>query len=403
MPIWETKKGAVSQGHALDPVYVDRIGSNFHGAYGQPITQRVLNDQQAEISQIFQPAAHNATLSEIFASAQVLFPELHALTVEGGHCKRPPQIKYFPAPSVNRFPPPAPLDSRPSQSRLTFRVPSPSGPLLPTLGSVKVVILKGAWNIVRQPSELNTIIRALPSIQELHCTYHAPKTDAYTTMSVALRASTFPPTIRHLNICLEGLYAKNASSLAKWRKVYPTHHICRDIGTTAPQLESLTYTGRLCGALFSTAIKAAEQIRHGSTRLKRIDLIVQNVCRDVNANNDGTGIHNLAFIQAFEILVIQAVRALAAYAEVKYMRIRFIDLDSPDPLINPSFHLEGNKAWGFWSPEILGLLDTARPEVQFEGARLEDAYREVDLGTGRKSHSMEYYTAIAQSLGRGLI
>ncbi|KAL9103474.1 MAG: hypothetical protein Q9163_001470 [Psora crenata] len=404
VPIWETKKGVVCQRHAPDLPGVESRSSIFRGTFGQPIAQGIINDQQAEVSQIFQPATHNATLSEIFGAAQVLFPELHALTIEGGHCKRPPQIEYFLAQPTNSFLQTGPSGSPSSQPKLPPPLPPSPHRSLPSLSSVKVFILKGAWNIIRQPSELDIIHRALPNIQELHCIYHAPKTDAYTTMSTALRADIFPLTIRHLNICLEGLYTKNTSSLAKWRKVYPAYHICRDIGSMMTQLESLAFTGRVCGALFSTAVKAAEQMRAGFVRLKRVDVIVQNVCRDASASNDGTGIHNWPFIQAFEVLVIQAMRALAVFPEVKYMRIRFIDLDSPDPLLNPIFHLEGNKAWGFWSTEILGLLHTARPEVRFEGAQHESAYRGLSLrGGSRRSHSVEHYSEMAQSLGRVLL
>ena len=368
----------------------------------QPISRMALDDQQQDVSHIFRPASQNATLSEIFASAQLLFPELHALTVEAGHCKRPPQIKYFQAQDQPS------LDSQASSSYMAlpsshFSIPFPSGPSLSVLPSVKVLILKGAWNIVRQAPELKKITDALPNIQELHCTYHTPKTDAYTTMCISLRPRNFPNTIRHINICLEGLYAKNPSSLAKWRKVYPDHHICRAIGSLAPQLESFAYTGRVCGTIFSTASKEAENFRSGTTRLSRIDIVVQNICRDVHSNNDGTGIHNWPFIQGFELLIIQAMRMLALYVDVNFMRIRFIDLDSPDPLLNPSFHLEGNQAWGFWSEEILNLLRAARPNVVFDKAFLSGAYPEVNSPGGRKSHSIDYYCAIAQGSGRGLL
>ena len=95
---------------------------------------------------------------------------------------------------------------------------------------------------------------------------------------------------------------------------------------------------------------------------------------------------------------------LASYLEVNFIRIRFIDLDSPDPLLNPSFHLEGNRAWGFWSEELLHLLSSARPDTRFEGAVIESPFPEIDyFAGGRKSHSIEYYSAIAQGLGRGVL
>ena len=388
------------QRHAPDLGRIDPTGSVFVTTLGQPITRGVLNDQQAEVSQMFRPASKNATLSEIFATAQFLLPELHALTIEAGHCKRPPQIRYFPAQISRSLPSSSDLPSPTTR----FRVPFSPRPSLPDLPFVKVLILKGAWNIIRQAAELNIIHRSLPNIQELHCIYHSPKTDAYITMCTAFCPHNLPSSIKHLNICLEGLYAKNPSSLTKWRKVYPEHHICRTLGSLAPQLESLTYTGRVCGSLFSTALKEAERFRSGTARLSRIDIVVQNICRDINANNDGTGIHNWPFIQGFETLVIQAMRVLAAYSDVNFLRIRFIDLDSPDPLLNPSFHLEGSRAWGFWSEEILRLLYATRPNARFEGAVVEGPFPEVDHFPGvRKSHSIEYYGAIAQGLGRGIL
>lgn len=255
--------------------------------------------------------------------------------------------------------------------------------------------------MVRSSADFFTIATALPSLREFHCTYHKPKTGAYRAICDSL-AYNFPPTITSLNLCLEGLYTKNTSSLKKWRKLYPTHHICRNLGAVAPQLESLTYTGRVCGAIFSTAVKAAEQTRGSCTRLKSIDIVVNNVCRDLTSNNDGTGMHNFAFIQAFEALVVQGVRALQTYTSVKNMRIRFIDLDSPAPQLNPMFHLEGNRAWGLWSEEILSLLREARPDVRFLGwpGKLMDGGEEVmerDATGLRRSIGVEYYKAMAQA------
>lgn len=48
------------------------------------------------------------------------------------------------------------------------------------------------------------------------------------------------------------------------------------------------------------------------------------------------------------------------------MRIRFIDLDTPCPLLNPYFQLRGNECTGIWSEEILALLEKGRPGVGFE-------------------------------------
>ena len=397
-----------------------------------------------EATAAFQLASKNATMDEIFGCAQVLFPFLCALTIEGGHCKHPPKVRYFrndehTDPSPNQFlkdvilPPyfDRPVDSRnptfslpdyylPSrdsqmlttQNSETIFLSSPSSPPAPheqcrlsALPNIKTLILKGAWNIIRSPCDFSTLVSALPSLREFHCTYHKPKTGAYKAICDSLKYD-FPATITHLNLCLEGLYTKNASSLSKWRKVYPEYHVCRNLGAVAPQLESLIYTGRVCGALFSTAVKAADQARGDCSRLKSIDIVVNNVCRDPCAHNDGTGIHSWPFIQAFEALVLQAVRSLQSYTALKNIRIRFIDLDSPTPLLNPMFHLEGDKAWGFWSDEILRILREARPQVQFgitpkmttdeESVILVNEFNE----TGKyRCLSVEYYRAMAQASG----
>lgn len=149
-------------------------------------------------------------------------------------------------------------------------------------------------------------------------------------------------------------------------------------------------------------------MRTGCTRLRTIDIVVNNVCREHGAHNDGTGIHNWPFIQAFELLVLKAVRSLQAYTKITNMRIRFIDLDSPAPLLNPMFHLEGGRAWGLWNEEILGALREARPQVRFgvssnalvdEEAELLDRHMAVS-GLGRyRCMTSDYYRAMAHGGG----
>ena len=405
----------------------------FHAFQGLAINaNRTEDGQPAQTA--FQLASKNATVDEIFGYAQVLFPYLCALTIEGGPCKRPPKVRYFRnantisaaqnlrsavtiSSSVGTIDSsilaslmltflqenresnsPISQQSRPLASPLLQRFVEPQ---LPRLPNTKTLILKGAWNMVRSSADFSTFATALPSLREFHCTYHKPKTGAYRAICDSL-AQGFPPTITRLNVCLEGLYTKNPSSLKKWRKLYPAHHICRNLGAVAPQLESLTYTGRVCGAIFSSAIKAAEQTRTSSTRLQSIDIVINNVCRDPTTNNDGTGMYNFAFIQGFEALVVQGVRALHTYTSVKSMRIRFIDLDSPAPQLNPMFQIEGNRAWGLWSEEILSLLREARPEVRFLGwpGKLMNGAEEVldSHHTGlKRSVGVEYYKAIAQA------
>lgn len=432
VPIWEMRLGQPQQRFMVNPVS-DGQFSLFHAFQGLAINANRTEDGQLAPT-AFQLASKNATIDEIFACAQALFPYLCALTIEGGHCKRPPKVRYFReaniinalqnlrsvvtipsgigtidsriiTPSMPTF-----LPENPHFNSPILHQPQPFTPSsfqqiiesqLPRLSNTKTLILKGAWNMVRSSADFSTLAIALPSIREFHCTYHKPKTGAYRAICDSL-AYDFPPTITSLNLCLEGLYTKNASSLKKWRKLYPTHHICRNLGAVAPQLESLSYTGRVCGAIFSSAIKAAEQTRGSCTRLKSIDIVVNNVCRDPTSNNDGTGMYNFAFIQGFEALVVQGVRVLQTYTSVKNMRIRFIDLDSPAPQLNPAFHLEGSRAWGLWSEEILSLLMEARPGVTFLGwpGKLIDGGEEAleKNTTGlRRSVGVEYYKAMAQA------
>jgi hypothetical protein len=70
-----------------------------------------------------------------------------------------------------------------------------------------------------------------------------------------------------------------------------------------------------------------EQLRGGST-LKSLDIVVKNCCRRKPNWNDGTGISNWTFIQAFESLVVAGVQSLDILDALKYLRVRFIDLDS---------------------------------------------------------------------------
>ena len=441
MPIWEARPG---RSHS-------RFGAEQHSNVGGPTLLRAFQGLAVganssggiqDASALFQLASQNATIEDIFGCAQVLYPGLCALTVEGGHCKRPPKVQYFRGDVEDRpsrkiqakaCETPTPTGQKNDESNLNSinqsmlelpqispplgaaysSTPSPSSPCsvqsLPTLPHTKTLILKGAWNIVRSPADFAVLVSALPSLREFHCTYHKPKTMAYATMYESL-ALNFSSTITHLNLCLEGLYTKNASSLKKWRKLYPMRHICRSLGAMTPRLESLTYTGRVCGTLFHAAQFAAEAARQHCPKLKAIDIVVNNVCRDPKTHNDSTGIYNWAFIQLFESLVIHAVRSLQVYTIVRTMRIRFIDLDSPAPLLNPMFHLEGDRAWGIYSDEICKALTQSRPKVQWGNLPGEYGY-DAPLGSPdqavhqchlRGDHrvvSVAYYKAMARAGG----
>ena len=431
VPIWEMRAGRPQQAFMADSSPEERY-SLLQSFQGLTISLHRTEDGPPAPT-AFQLASENATIDEIFGCAQKFFHCLCALTIEGGHCKRPPKVRYFrstnmidalqaPKSGISISSGCSTIDSRiitPSMPNFlqekdqfdqpVLHKPQPLAPhvsqqilklQLPCLLGTKTLILKGAWNMIRSSVDFSILATAMPSIREFHCTYHKPKTGAYSAICDSL-AYNFPPTITSLNLCLEGLYTKNTSSLNKWRKLYPNHHICRNLGAVAPQLESLTYSGRVCGAIFSSAVKAAGQLCGSSPRLKSIDIVVNNLCRDPTSNNDGTGMYNFAFVKGFEALVVQGVRLLQTYTSVKNMRIRFIDLDSPAPQLNPAFHLEGNRAWGLWSEEILSLLREARPGVKFLGwpgksIRGGEEVLERDATGPKRSIGMEYYRAMAQ-------
>lgn len=441
VPIWEMKPGRYNEGlHGEQRA--ERNGLTFVRAFQGLAINPSSGGDLHQATSAFQLASKNATLEEIFRCARLLFEGLCALTIEGGHCKHPPQVQYFRrariSPYKARY---ASVHSRTSSYESDFGTTNPSLPRsesqlpvspcwsrsietsptlfsntssldtpfrLPVLPTTKTLILKGAWNMIRCHEDFKLLTPALPSLRELHCTYHKPKTMAYAAMDESLRVD-FPPTITHINLCLEGLYTKTASSLKKWRKLYPYRHICRTLGAVAPQLESLTYTGRVCGCLFSAAVSAANETRQTCSRLKSIDIVVNNVCRDPNTHNDGTGIHNWPFIQAFEKLVLQGIRSLHTYTGVRIMRIRFIDLDSLAPLLNPMFHLEENHAWGIYSDEILRALLDVRPNVHYGKLLGEVGYDSpltVEDETSQTSQqhtgkyrcvSMDYYKMLANA------
>lgn len=132
-----------------------------------------------------------------------------------------------------------------------------------------------------------------------------------------------PRNLTHLNLCLEGDYRREAVSPSFVRKVQQKTHFCVDMAKSIPTLEHLTYTGRVCHFFFDVAAKLSSA---RTTRLKTIDLVVKNCCRPNFQWNDGSGITDLAFIQAFEALVTSGVKSLKVLAKLEFLRIRFIDL-----------------------------------------------------------------------------
>ncbi|KAL2369910.1 hypothetical protein, variant 2 [Blastomyces gilchristii SLH14081] len=298
----------------------------------------------------FRFSSRNATLQQIFCHVSYFFPHARILTLEGGHCKKPPMIRHF--------------DNDPwGQS---------GEESLEVLPNIQTFVMRGAWNIMRDYRHWCNLAKALPNLREWDCAYAKRKLEAHVTISKAL--ANFPRTITRLDISLEGFYNK-ASSHSRWfGTVHAEPHLCQLLGAIAPQLESLTFTGKVCACLFKHA-RAAMLTSHAASRLKSVDLVVKSCCREQPSHDDGSpmlndlsGITNINFINSFEKLVVAAVRSLDAFVTLNHMRIRFIDLDSASPLglLNPYFQLVDNKCIGLWSETILDALHGARQHAEFE-------------------------------------
>lgn len=336
----------------------------------------------------------NATLEEIYSCSKVLFPEACALTIEGGHCKKSRKVQHFRTNSsdfcVQRVAKAAAETPQTADLQLHRRFPEHP--------KVSTLILKGSWNIIRCAADFQYLAVALPSIREWHCVYAKPKTDAYKAMCGALRS--LPATITRVNLCLEGLNGKQPSTLSKWRKLFPEFHVCRDLGRILPQLESLAYSGHICNLFFKSA-NATAAVRRDKSRLRSLDLFVRNVCRDSTEIDEFPPcIYNWPFIQAFENLVLEAIASLDYHPDLEYVRIRFLDLDCPRPLVLPYWHYENNTSTGVWSTKILAALDASRRKPSYSITADVDLFRGLAAGLTSsarpKSLHIEEYEALAR-------
>jgi hypothetical protein len=143
-----------------------------------------------------------------------------------------------------------------------------------------------------------------------------------------------PQHLTHLNVCLEADYRRENVSPLFFRKVALKTHFCSEMAKAIPTLEHLAYTGRVCHHFFDNAAKLSNP---RDSRLKSVDLIVKNVCRPNFPWNDGSGITDMAFIMAFEALVISGAKALDRLAALEFLRIRFIDLGNY-PCLTQNLH-----------------------------------------------------------------
>ncbi|TAQ91151.1 hypothetical protein B7494_g507 [Chlorociboria aeruginascens] len=309
--------------------YIPRIPSTTPE---RPIPTR----QSSELGNIisYQSPSNNCTLEEAFRFIQVTFAEACILTLEGGNRKKPPMVQHF-------------LNDGKDQS-------------LPMICTIQTLVCKGQWNLLRSNEDFQNIVKALPNLNEWHGSYAKPKSKIYLCMATIV--PNLPLHLTHLNISLEGDYRREAASPAYWRKVWKTSHFCFELSKVMPNLEHFAYTGRICRSFFENAAKISDK---RTTRLKSVELVVKNCCRPNFQWNDGSGITDISFILAFEALVGSAVRALATFSALEFLRIRFIDLESQSPPLNPYFQLENDQCTGIWSERIGEALANSRPSADF--------------------------------------
>jgi hypothetical protein len=246
-------------------------------------------------SLVYQSPSNNCTLEEVFRFAQLTFPEACVLTLEGGDRKKPPKVQNF-------------------SGRSDFQS-------LPVLETINTLVCKGMWNIIRENVDFQTIVAALPNLNEWNGSFSKPKSKSYLCMATIL--PKLPCHLTNVNLCLENDFRREAVSPAFFRKVTLKTHFCVDLGKAMPALEHFQYTGRVCRSFFDFAA-ALSNTR--TSRLKSIDLVVKNVCRPNFQWNDGSGITDMAFIRAFEALVHSGIRALDRLLALETLKIRFIDL-----------------------------------------------------------------------------
>ncbi|KAI1772590.1 hypothetical protein F4818DRAFT_443975 [Hypoxylon cercidicola] len=280
----------------------------------------------------------NSTLEEVFYLVSMQFPEARVLTLEGGERKKAPRVKF------------------------NFTCPTWATRDLPEISSIRTLIVKGQWNIIRQAKDWEVISRALPNLEEWHGTYAKPKSKSYLSMASTLE--NLDSKIASLNLCLESDYRREVTCPPYYLKVCEQLHWCEKLAKAASSLEHISYTGRVCHGFFDLLARYSNP---RTTRLKTIDLTVKNCCRqNAQWNESGSGITDMHFITAFEQLVLGGIRALERLKSVELLRIRYVDLDSPIPPLNPYFMIRDGWCSGVWSDEIVAEINRVRPDLRFE-------------------------------------
>jgi hypothetical protein len=362
VPVWGDKGSLAVD----EPFYVLRNGGPRHLNY--PLANQPDEMTAADpLALTFKMAAQTATLSEIFEHISIFFDKAKVFTLEGGHCKKSNMIRHFP--------------------KLLFNV-SPAQ-RLKVLSNIRTFAMRGSYNIMRCHRDWMNLQDALPNVEEWHCGYAKPRLEAEMVIYQVLTQP--PPKWRSVNVCLDGMYSKETATLASSASlaVLDERHLCERLGAMAPQLDNLSYTGKICECFWKSALGSLQKRgSRGECRLRSLEIVVKSCCRKrvttvdpVTGQEveeelgglmaDGAGITNLVFVKAFERLILSTVEALKWATSLEYVRVRYIDLDSECTHLNPYWILDRNQVWGIWSEEIVEALNHSRPTANY-----------VELGDG---------------------
>lgn len=286
---------------------------------------------------------NNCTLEQVFQFVAAALPETKVLTLEGGERRKAPRVVHFDMRN--------PGLAEEEEKQLLH------------LTSVRTLVTKGQWNLMRDRDDFRVIMKALPNLEEWQGSYSKPKSKSYITASDFL--PLLPNHVTNFSLCMESDYRREGVMPAFYYKVAQKAHLCSSLAVVLPSLEHFAYTGRVCHHLFDAASRLADPL---TTKLKSIDITVKNCCRrSFSFHDSGSGIQDMAFIEAFEKLVLSAVRSMEKFKRLEYLRIRFVDLDSVLPPLNPFFLMQNGKCTGVWSEQIIAELNKVRPNTTFPG------------------------------------
>ncbi|UKZ65455.1 uncharacterized protein TrAtP1_006651 [Trichoderma atroviride] len=288
---------------------------------------------------------NNCTLEQVFQFVAAALPETKVLTLEGGERRKAPRVVHFNMRNSG-------LAAEEEEDKQFLH-----------LTSVRTLVTKGQWNLMRDRDDFRVIMKALPNLEEWQGSYSKPKSKSYITASDFL--PLLPNHVTNLSLCMESDYRREGVMPAFYYKVAQKAHLCSSLAFVLPSLEHFAYTGRICHHAFDVASRLADPL---TTKLKSVDITVKNCCRRAFSFHDsGSGIQDMAFIEAFEKLVLSAVRSMEKFKRLEYLRVRFVDLDSVLPPLNPFFLMQNGKCTGVWSEQIIAEMNRVRPETSFPG------------------------------------